>query len=155
MIYIRITRKEWKIRVNLCRLPSSVNVMLKLSIVKLLPVFAKNCSGQSKRRRFVNLWNRNDPTSAIIIKYDIQFKLEHSYFLSQQNLKAWGQHLLEVQSLSRLGNNHTFSSICVRSHKIWNSSNLERLDSSDVNSCVFSACLRRQWTSTDKKKAFV
>ena len=33
MIYIRITRKEEKIRVNLCRLPSAVNVMLKLSIM--------------------------------------------------------------------------------------------------------------------------
>ena len=35
MIYIRITRKEEKIRVNLCRSPSAVNVMLKLSNVKL------------------------------------------------------------------------------------------------------------------------
>ena len=31
MIYLRITRKEQKIRGNLCRLPSAVNVMLKLS----------------------------------------------------------------------------------------------------------------------------
>ena len=32
MIYLRITGKEWKIIGDLCRLPSAVNVMLKLSI---------------------------------------------------------------------------------------------------------------------------
>ena len=31
MIYLRIARKEKKIRGNLCRLPSAVSVMLKLS----------------------------------------------------------------------------------------------------------------------------
>ena len=32
VIYLRITRKEYKIIGNLCRVPSAVNVMLKLSI---------------------------------------------------------------------------------------------------------------------------
>ena len=31
VIYFKITRKEQKVRGNLCRLPSAVNVMLKLS----------------------------------------------------------------------------------------------------------------------------
>ena len=35
MIYLRITRKEQKIRGNLCRLLSAVNVMLNFPIVKI------------------------------------------------------------------------------------------------------------------------
>ena len=34
MLYLRIRRKELKIRSNLCRLPSAVYVMLNLSIVQ-------------------------------------------------------------------------------------------------------------------------
>ena len=45
MIYLRITRKEQKIRSDLCRSPSAVNVMLKLTNDKTLLIYLESqCS---------------------------------------------------------------------------------------------------------------
>jgi len=91
VLYLRIIRKELKIRSCLCRLLSAVNVMLNLTIIKKIrtPVCLELGRARSfdATRLYRNLGSR--PTVSLRIRKDLSWSVEHietAVLLSHHNL---------------------------------------------------------------------